>query len=84
MRTRIERRTGALLTTMAVAALVWVPSAGSAAVGGFSDDDGDVRESNIEAIAAAGITAGCNPPDGRYDIGSVPDLQIMWSISGPD
>ena len=30
--------------------------------GTFTDDDGNVHEGNIEAIAAAGITKGCNPP----------------------
>lgn len=30
--------------------------------GTFIDDDGNVHEANIEAIAAAGITRGCNPP----------------------
>ncbi len=30
--------------------------------GTFTDDDGSVHESDIEAIAAAGITFGCNPP----------------------
>jgi 2',3'-cyclic-nucleotide 2'-phosphodiesterase (5'-nucleotidase family) len=29
----------------------------------FVDDDGDVHETNIEVIAAAEITRGCNPPD---------------------
>ncbi len=29
----------------------------------FTDDDGSVHEANIEAIAAAGITKGNNPPD---------------------
>jgi hypothetical protein len=28
----------------------------------FADDDGSIFESHIESIAAAGITAGCNPP----------------------
>jgi len=28
----------------------------------FVDDDGNIHESAIEAIAAAGITKGCNPP----------------------
>ena len=31
--------------------------------GAFADDDGNVHESNIEAIAAEGITLGCNPPE---------------------
>mgnify|MGYP001254010881 CR=1 FL=1 len=30
--------------------------------GSFGDDDGSVHEANIEAIAAEGITRGCNPP----------------------
>lgn len=30
--------------------------------GSFVDDDGSVHESDIEAIAAADITRGCNPP----------------------
>ena len=30
--------------------------------GTFVDDDGSVHEGSIEAIAAAGITKGCNPP----------------------
>lgn len=29
----------------------------------FTDDDGSVHESDIELVAAAGITRGCNPPD---------------------
>ncbi|HEX2152715.1 MAG TPA: CHRD domain-containing protein [Acidimicrobiia bacterium] len=29
----------------------------------FTDDDASVHEGNIETIAAAGITRGCNPPD---------------------
>jgi hypothetical protein len=28
----------------------------------FTDDNGSVHEANINALAAAGITAGCNPP----------------------
>jgi hypothetical protein len=40
--------------TMALAAL---PPGGS-----FNDDDGNIHEPSIEAIAAEGITRGCNPP----------------------
>lgn len=29
----------------------------------FRDDDGSVFESDIEKLAAAGVTIGCNPPD---------------------
>jgi hypothetical protein len=36
-------------------------------VGRFVDDDGDFHETNIEAIAAAGLTNGCDPPaNDRY------------------
>ncbi|MGD2051348.1 MAG: hypothetical protein PVI35_02635 [Acidimicrobiia bacterium] len=38
--------------------------------GRFFDDDGSVHEASIEAIAAAGITTGCNPP---YSTGYCPD-----------
>jgi hypothetical protein len=31
--------------------------------GTFTDDNGNVHEPNIEAIAAEGITFGCNPPE---------------------
>ena len=31
--------------------------------GTFRDDDGNAHEGAIEAIAAVGITKGCNPPD---------------------
>ena len=37
------------------------------ASGTFIDDNGSVHEANIEAIAAAEITLGCNPPaNDRY------------------
>src|ERR671919_752324 len=48
----------ALALVMGVIAL-----AGSvSAVGTFDDDDGNTHEADIEAIAALGITKGCNPP----------------------
>ena len=31
--------------------------------GTFVDDNGSVHEGDIEAVAAEGITKGCNPPD---------------------
>jgi len=38
-------------------------TAGSLPPGGsFTDDDGNTHEGTIEALAAAGITKGCNPP----------------------
>lgn len=36
------------------------------AAGTFVDDDGNPHEANIEIIAAAGITEGCNPTGDRY------------------
>jgi len=58
MRTRII--VGVMLGTLLVGAAAW---AGTLPPGGtFVDDDGNVHEGFIEAIAAAGITHGCNPP----------------------
>ena len=49
---------GAIGSVLLVVALV-----GSAlAAGTFTDDDGNIHEPAIEAIAAEGITKGCNPP----------------------
>lgn len=54
-----------LVTSMALI----LPVAGSAAsapitpIGTFVDDDGNIHEGYIEAIAELGITLGCNPPD---------------------
>lgn len=48
----------ALLVMMASLAV-----AGDLPPGGtFTDDDGNIHEGSIEAVAAAGITKGCNPP----------------------
>lgn len=42
---------------------VALPAASQLPPGGsFTDDDGSVHEADIEAIAAVGITRGCNPP----------------------
>jgi parallel beta-helix repeat protein len=53
---------------VAVALVVPVTSASALPPGGtFVDDDGNIHEGYIEAIAAAGITSGCNPPtNDRY------------------
>ena len=52
---------GLLATTVGVA-LAELPPGGT-----FTDDDGNIHEGNIEAIAAEGITKGCNPPtNDRY------------------
>jgi hypothetical protein len=40
---------------------------GATGDGTFWDDDGSIFEADIESLAAAGITAGCNPPtNNRY------------------
>ena len=46
-----------LLLVAIGAALAGLPPGGT-----FNDDNGNVHEGNIEAIAAEGITRGCNPP----------------------
>ncbi len=53
---------------MAVLVLVVALLVGALPPGGtFIDDDGNVHEGGIEAVAAAGITVGCNPPtNNRY------------------
>jgi hypothetical protein len=53
-----------LALLLVVATLVWsVAPAGAARLSGvFTDDDTSVHEPAIEAIAAQGITRGCNPP----------------------
>lgn len=52
-----------VLAGILVASLAGVASGDAAEPGGsFRDDDGNVHEGYIEAIAAVGITRGCNPP----------------------
>jgi len=54
--------TAILVVASVAAALAELPPGGS-----FTDDNGNVHEGNIEAIAAEGITRGCNPPfNDRY------------------
>lgn len=48
---------GAILSLL----LVGVPSLAAPLSGTFVDDDGNVHEPNIQAIAAEGITLGCGP-----------------------
>ena len=53
---------GSLAAFFLALLLVLLPPGGS-----FVDDDGNVHEGSIEAIAAAGITFGCDPPaNDRY------------------
>ena len=57
----MAKRTGLGLSIVATLVLV-VGAVVASAAGTFTDDDGNTHEGNIEAIAAAGITKGCNPP----------------------
>ncbi len=53
---------GVVLLAGATVAMAALPPGGT-----FRDDDGNVHEGYIEAIAAQGITKGCNPPQNdRY------------------
>jgi hypothetical protein len=67
---RGANRTTAIVTLLILVSLVFVvPIAEgfSSASGTFVDDDGLAEERYIEAIAAEGITKGCNPPtNDRY------------------
>jgi hypothetical protein len=49
------------MAVLAVAVVVAAAGATAAASGRFGDDDGNVHESMIEAIAGAGVAAGCGP-----------------------
>ncbi len=49
---------GAIIMALAVPAM----AAPVSPVGTFTDDNNSVHEADIEAIATAGITRGCNPP----------------------
>ena len=66
MRDRLRRKL--LATSFVVACAMVVGATGVLAqTDRFRDDDGNVHEASIEAIAAAGITRGCNPPvNDRY------------------
>ena len=59
---RPARTIAALFTVIVLATSVTAVGPTASALGSFSDDDGSVHEANIEAIAAVGITRGCNPP----------------------
>jgi Leucine Rich Repeat (LRR) protein/S-layer family protein len=62
MRQLVQRFDVVVVATMLVFASVGIAAAGVDFAGTFSDDDGNIHEANIEAIADAGITLGCNPP----------------------
>ena len=50
-------------TRRSTTTLMPAPPARPSYNGAFADDDGNIHEPNIEAIAAEGITLGCNPPE---------------------
>lgn len=54
-----------MLILMAVIALLvaTIPAIAIAAGGAFTDDDTSIFEGDINWLAGAGVTAGCNPPD---------------------
>jgi hypothetical protein len=51
-----------LVSTVLVALWVGLAAAAPGGSGRFVDDDGNIHEDAIEAVAEAGITKGCNPP----------------------
>jgi hypothetical protein len=59
---RLFRARAGLVVTVLLAAAVLVPAVAIAAGGSFWDDDASIFEADIEWMAAAGVTRGCNPP----------------------
>ena len=62
---RLIRQFGVVCGAALVLAGLTLPALGAFA-GTFSDDDGSVHQPNIEAIAAAGITQGCDTSGVRF------------------
>lgn len=59
----MKRTSSLLVLSLAVLLVVaLVPAAVMAAGGAFVDDDDSIFEADIEWLAAAGVTKGCNPP----------------------
>lgn len=56
----------AIVTFLVVAAVFTDEAEGIALSGYFDDDNGSTFEGDIDAIAAAGITKGCNPPTNNH------------------
>ena len=52
-----------IITLVTLLLIALVPAAVLAAGGTFTDDDDSTFETEIEWLAAAGVTKGCNPPD---------------------
>ncbi len=62
MRNKAPRVPAGWLILVGALLLIMVPGTVVAVGGTFTDDDTSIFESNIEWLAAAGVTAGCNPP----------------------
>ena len=64
---RVRSQSLMVLAVLVIVVAVLAVAGVALADGRFVDDDGNVHEDNIERIAAAGITKGCNPPvNDRY------------------
>ncbi|MGD2102209.1 MAG: hypothetical protein PVG83_08210 [Acidimicrobiia bacterium] len=69
---RIWASTTAILVLAAFVAFFAVPEAEAITLSGyFTDDDGDLFENDIDALAFADITRGCNPPSNTHFCPSV-------------
>ena len=62
----MQRRVAGVLTGLLLVLGIGMALAGLPPGGTFTDDDGNTHEGNIEAVAAAGITLGCNPDGTLY------------------
>ncbi len=66
MTNRLLRGSMAFVVVLSLVSLVAIvtssDSLSALAANTFVDDDGNIHEANIEYIAAAGVTKGCNPP----------------------
>jgi len=58
----MSRLPGKVFLVLLVSLVLLVPVAATAAGGRFTDDDSSIFESDIEWLAAANVTLGCNPP----------------------
>ncbi len=72
-RTRSLTRAASIVVSLGLIAAVSLPALAQLPPGGsFTDDDGNTHEGTIEAIAAEGITLGCNPPFNDHYCPSTP------------
>jgi len=66
LRTRSARILVVALTVSTMLASVAASAQELEPGGTFIDDDGNIHEGNIEAVAAADVARGCNPPDNTW------------------